>query len=318
MAQITTLNNPRLVAVWPGMGQVALNAGIYLLSKLQMTHFAEFDALALFDAENVEVKEGLIQASRRPRNRLFLWNDPKGQNDLLVFLGESQPPLGKYSFCREVIEYVKKIGVTRVDTFAAMATAMRPDQPSRIFAAATDGERLRELQRLDLNILQDGQIGGLNGILLGVAAEAGLTGTCLLGEMPHIFAQLPFPKASHAILDVFATMARIDIDLTELAEQAADVDRQLGNLLEKIEAQMRQQQEESSDSEDEYPAPEDGGPEPEVVERIENLFQQAASNRSKAFELKKELDRLGLFKQYEDRFLDLFRPQGGSDEAKTA
>ena len=44
--------------------------------------------------------------------------------------------------------------------------------------------------------MEDGQISGLNGILLGVAAEAGLEGTGLLGEIPHILSQLPFAKAT--------------------------------------------------------------------------------------------------------------------------
>jgi hypothetical protein len=42
-------------------------------------------------------------------------------------------------------------------------------------------------------------------------------------------------------------------------------------------------------------------------QRIEELFTQAATDRSKAYELKQELDRLGVFKDYEDRFLDLFK-----------
>ena len=42
-------------------------------------------------------------------------------------------------------------------------------------------------------------------------------------------------------------------------------------------------------------------------QRINRLFTQAAKDRSKAFELKQELDRLGVFKEYEDRFLDLFK-----------
>ena len=32
-----------------------------------------------------------------------------------------------------------------------------------------------------------------------------------------------------------------------------------------------------------------------------------ARDRAKAIELKQELDRLGVFKDYEDRFLDLFK-----------
>jgi len=72
-----------------------------------------------------------------------------------------------------------------------------------------------------------------------------------------------------------------------------------------------------------YPArepAEEAGPNPEPAEpprfgpadkrRIEALFEQAAKDRSKAFELKQELDRLGAFKDYEDRFLDLFKKPG--------
>jgi hypothetical protein len=37
------------------------------------------------------------------------------------------------------------------------------------------------------------------------------------------------------------------------------------------------------------------------------LFDAARQDRAKAFELKQELDRLGRFAEYEDRFLDLFK-----------
>ena len=40
---------------------------------------------------------------------------------------------------------------------------------------------------------------------------------------------------------------------------------------------------------------------------IEQLFQEARRDRNKATELEAELRRWGLFGEYEDRFLDLFR-----------
>src|SRR5437764_11698629 len=86
------LNHPWLVAVWPGMGHVALNAGYFLLAKLSMAVIAEFEANDLFDVDQVEVKEGLIEPVRRPRSRFFLWTDPSGKHDLVLFLGEAQPP----------------------------------------------------------------------------------------------------------------------------------------------------------------------------------------------------------------------------------
>ncbi len=309
MAEKPQLHHPWLVAVWPGMGNVALNAGIYLLSKLDMQVIAELEAGDLFDVDHVEVKDGILQKGRRPRNRFFVWSDPKQKHDLVVFLGEVQPPVGKYAFCRQLLDYARELGVQRVFTFAAMATQMHPEHRSRVFGAATDAEILGELKRLELELLEEGRISGLNGVLLGVAAEGGLRGACLLGEMPHIFSQLPFPKASQAILEVFMAVAGLDLDLEELAEQARAMERQLGELLARVERAYGQQQA----AEEETAAPE--ASEEERISasdrrRIEGLFEQAAKDRSKAFELKQELDRLGLFKEYEDRFLDLFKKPG--------
>jgi proteasome assembly chaperone (PAC2) family protein len=320
------------------MGHVAINAGIYLLAKLGMNTLAEFETPDLFDIEQVEVKEGIIQPVRRPRHRLYIWNDPHQRHDLVVFVGEAQPQWGKYAFCRHLIELARKLHVERVFTFAAMATQMHPSHQSRVFGATTDPAYRDELRQLELHLLKEGQIGGLNGVLLAAAAEAQLPGTCLLGEMPHIFAQFPFPKASLAILEVFTTIARLDLDLTELQREAERVEEHLGELLARVEEQYRQfrgqtdEDEEGSEdidtsAEEETPATEsatqtepstESASTPRTTgrngklsaadqEHIEQLFSEAAADRSKAFELKRELDRLGVFKQYEDRFLDLFK-----------
>ena len=312
MADDLKLHHPWLVAVWPGMGHVALNAGYYLLAKLEMHVIAELEAHDLFDVDEIVVKEGILQAGVFPRNRFFVWIDPNKKHDIVVFLGEAQPPIGKYIFCRKLIDYAQKLGVERVFTFAAMATQMHPAHRPRTFAAATDADSLAELKRLELEVLDDGNISGLNGVLLGAAAERELPGACLLGEMPHIFSQLPFPKASLAILEVFSVMTGIPIDFTELTEQVKEMEQQLGELLSQVEEkygpQFPQQQEEESYRTE---AVEEEKLNAADHQRIEQLFNQAAKDRSKAFELKQELDRLNAFKDYEDRFLDLFKKAGG-------
>lgn len=305
MADQPQLNHPWLVAVWPGMGHVALNAGYYLLAKLGMHVIAEFEALELFDVDHVEVKEGIIQPGQTPRHRFFLWSDPQKKRDLVIFLGESQPQIGKYHFCRRIMDYAQQLGVERVFTFAAMANHMHPAHRSRVFGAATDAKSLEELKRLELIILEEGQISGLNGVLLALAIEAHLPGTCLLGEMPHVLTHVPFPKASLAILEVFTTMIGLEVDLTELAEQSRVMAEQIAQLLSQVNPG-----EGPSLTADEEAAPEPGPEEPTRAaerERIERLFEQARKDRSKAFELKRELDQLGLFREYENRFLDLFK-----------
>jgi len=307
------LNKPWLVAAWPGMGHVAVSAGYYMMAKLGMHLLAELSAQEMFDVEHVEVKGGIIRASRLPRSRVFVWRDPQGRHDLVVFIGEAQPPLGKYAFCRRLIEYARELGVERIFTFAAMATQMHPSNDARVFGAATDEEGLDELRTHGLEVIDDGQIGGLNGVLLGAAAEAGMRGACLLGEMPHIFAQLPFPKASHAVLEAFAKLSGITVDLAELEAQAHDMDKQLGGLLEQMEqamAQQRSAEEGEEEVEPEAAEPEEEGLGSEDEGRLEELFEKAESDRSVAYELKRELDRLGVYPDYEDRFLDLFKKSG--------
>ena len=51
-------------------------------------------------------------------------------------------------------------------------------------------------------------------------------------------------------------------------------------------------------------------------EKIEKLFQEVKTNISKAAELKKELDHWNIYKDYEDRFLDLFKKPGNQEEKK--
>lgn len=311
MANEEHLNRPWLVAAWAGMGAVGVSAAYYLISKLGMRLLEEFPAREFFELQHVEVKDGLISTGRLPRSRLFLWDDPKGEHDLVVFIGEAQPPSKGDAFCRQLIQRVREMEVERAFTFAAMATQMRPDQESRVFGAAIDRLSLAEFAALDLEILKEGQISGLNGVLLGVASEKRMTGGCLLGEMPQIFPQFPFPKGSLAVLRAFTRLANFSLDFSELEEQAGEVERSLSQIMERVEKTVEQQTgaapfvphvpEESDDEE---------GLTAESRDRIEALFEKARHDRSRAYELKKELDRLKVFPEYEDRFLDLFREPG--------
>ena len=306
MDEIKNLSAPWLIAVWPGMGNVGLTAGYYLMAKLGMELFAEYSPPELFDVDYVEVEHGLIRTGMRPRSRFFLWRDPEERHDLVVLIGEAQPQLGKYTYCQKLIAYAQELGIECVYTFAAMATAMHPEHESRVFGAVTDEVSLEELKQMDLNILEEGNISGLNGILLGAAAEKNLKGTCLLGEMPHIFSQLPFPKASLAVLEAFKSISGIEVDTTKLFEQGKEMEQKLGELLSHVEHSMGGQQESYEEASLAEPI-EEPKLTPEEEQNIEELFEQSVQDRSIAYELKQELDRLNLFKEYEDRFLDLFK-----------
>lgn len=306
MDETPKLNRPWMIAVWPGMGQVAINAGYYLLAKLGAHLLAEFKPRELFDVEHVEVKGGLVRMGRLPRSRLFVWRDPAGNHDVVIFLGEAQPPMGKYAFCNRLIEFARELGVERVFTFAAMALETRPEHSSRVFGVAADEKSLSYLKRFHVEILEEGLISGLNGVLLGIAAEREMHGVCLLGEMPQLFVQLPYPKASLAVLETFATMAGLEIDFSELREQVHAVDVKLRELFAAMERAIHSEEptiEENFTTQE----PDERHLDPDDERRIEELFEQAQKDRSKAYELKRQLDHLDVFREYEDRFLDLFK-----------
>ena len=173
-------------------------------------------------------------------------------------------------------------------TFAAMATQMHPDHDSRVFVAATDQQSVSELKQLKWKFLQDGNIGGMNGVLLGCGGgKMACRGTCLLGEMPHIFAQFPFPKAALAVLKVFTRIAEIQIDFSELSDQAQAVQQKLGELLSQINVEIQRQREGTEEESSEFsPEPiEEEAVSKEDRQRIEQLFEQAGQDRSKAYEL---------------------------------
>ncbi|HEX7900811.1 MAG TPA: PAC2 family protein [Planctomycetota bacterium] len=312
MIQRNTATRSRLVAVWPGMGQVAVTAGYYLMSKLHMHEEEAPPTGDLFDLDHVDIKDGLARAGRPPASHLFVWKDRPRQADLRVLIGEAQPALRNLDYCRRVLDRAQRQGVAQVYTFAALATNMNPGDPARVFGAASDREGLQELRHRGIEVIEEGRITGLNGVFLAAAAERGIRGVCLLGEMPAFATQVPWPKAAHAIADAFARLAQIEIDLRELAEYGHAMETQLTAAIQKVEEALRDRTEGGDTP---APVPDTASGDPAVPEalndedqrRVEELFVQASRDRSKAFELKRELDRLGVFKDHEDRFLDIFR-----------
>lgn len=315
MAEGSGLKEPWLIAAWPGMGNVAAGAGAYLVAKLGAKLVFELPSSEFFDVQHIEVKEGLARIGRLPRSMVFEWQNPRDGHDVLIFLGEAQPQQNGYAFCHRLLDYAMQRGVKRVFTFAAMATQLHPTSEPRVFGVATENDELLEVKNLDVEVLREGQISGLNGVLLAACAERNLPGVCLMGELPFFAAGVPNPRASQAVLEIFAQLADIEIDLTEIKEQAEAVEQGLLQLLEKMKESARQQSEEEGFT---IPEPEEDESEEEEAnkekeldyatrQRIENLFEEANRNRSKAFQLKEELDRLSVFDQYEDRFLDLFK-----------
>lgn len=307
------LKEPWLVAAWPGMGLVGHLAADHLVRALGAKPMAEIAAGDHFDPAKIEVREGLLVPMPDPRTVLSLARGSAGARDLVVLQAQRQPNSGVRAFCDKVIGFAQEIGVVRTFTFAAMALPTAPDAPSRVFTVATEAALAAELKGFGLELLREGEIGGMNGVLLAAAAQRGIPGACLLGEFPFFASGIPNPKASASVLRAFAKIAGLEIDLTELDAQAVEVEKQLMTHIQRLEEIARSQAAASAGGEKEEPSAEWPAPpseetlSPEDKSRLESMFRAAQADHSKAIALKAELDRLDVFRRYEDRFLDLFK-----------
>src|SRR5262245_58770792 len=98
-------NNPsHLLAVWPGMGQSRLTAGLYLMSKLHMPEEEPLDTADLFDLDYIDVQNGLARSGHIPVSHLYATRKPGDGTDLGLVIGEAQPPLHKLEYCRRILD----------------------------------------------------------------------------------------------------------------------------------------------------------------------------------------------------------------------
>lgn len=313
---------PYLLAAWPGMGNVAVIAAGYLARKLGMEPTGAIPLIDTFDLNHVDVRSGVVERPHLPRGLLFRTPTDYAGRPLIVYLGEAQPSRQGYSFVHGLLDRLREENLERVFTFASLASQLHPTDDSKVYAAVTTKNILDDLEGHGVGPTSDGQIGGLNGLLLGAAAEREIDGACLLAEFPFYAMNIPNYKAARSVLGSFCDVAGIDLDFDELDKLAEAGEQALVHMLEQL-----QEAHGGADDEDEEdfaaslreetgePAPPPRRREerrasdlpPAARAKIEQLFKDAEEDRRLAFELKAELDRQGVFAAFEDRFLDLFK-----------
>lgn len=305
------LKDPYLIVAWPGMGEVAFKAATCLVEKLQAIEFAEVLPEGFFYLTSSAIKKGVLGLPELPSGKFYYWKNKTGKKDLIIFISNAQPDLAKAdAYCERIMHLVKGFGVKTIIGFAAMPQPIDHTQESNVWFTATCAELNNELKKYNLNLMSDGQISGMNGLFLGLAKRTGLNGFCLLGEIPLYTIQIENPKAAHAVLKALSKILNIGIDYSGLIHQAHTMESEINKLLDYLKLEPQAQSGPIGEEEIErikkslsqltkLPV--------SVKERIEKLFEAAKDDIAKANELKAELDKWNAYREYEDRFLDLFK-----------
>jgi proteasome assembly chaperone (PAC2) family protein len=217
------LNNPTLLAAWPGVGNVAMIVAQHLLAHLPFKDLGRIEASLFFDPIGVIVRGDIVEQPQFPESRFYYWKNPDGERDIILFIGDDQPSSGSYEMANAVVELAERFQVSRIITFAAALTRIHHTESPRVWGVATTAVLKRELARYQ--ILRQGnlQIAGLNGLLLGVAKERGVPGICLLGEVPNYTTRIQNPMAALAITQTLGNYLKITVNVTDLTEQALEM-----------------------------------------------------------------------------------------------
>ncbi len=308
-ADITT---PTLLAGWPGMGSVGVGAINYMRRQLGAEPFADIDMTEFFCHEEVVVEDGIAELPEIPSHKFY--HVPN--QDLIIFESEAQVSgQGGITLMNRVLDVAEQLDVQAIYTAAALAVPMRHTEDVQVFGVSNRESLRDELIPHGVEVLKQGQISGLNGLLLGFADTRKIPSACLLATMPHHVVTMPNPKASHEIVAVLSRLLDLEIDMSEMDEAVDEMSRVLEDIEEKIKTAFSSMERGGAESFEALGEVGDDAVPQKVMDRIERLFLQVGHSTSPdlatAARLKEELDKWNLYAIYEDRFLNLFKDGEG-------
>lgn len=304
------LKNPYLIVAWPGMGEVAFRAATYLIEQLKAEEFASIPSEEFFYLTSSTVDQGLLKVPELPSSKFYYYKNKSGKNDFIIFISNAQPDLSRADeYSRRIIKIAKDLKAKTVVSFASMPLSIDHTQEPGVWFAATSSTIGNKFKKMGLNALSAGAISGMNGLFLGIAAREGMEGFCLLGEIPLYTIQIDNPKASGAVLMALSRVINFNIDLSGLLEQSRNMEAEINKLLDylKLGGQSAGPIGDDDIEKIKHSLSQLTKLPLSIKKKIEDLFSVAKSDISRAAELKSELDKWNVYKEYEDRFLDLFK-----------
>jgi proteasome assembly chaperone (PAC2) family protein len=215
------LNEPNMLAAWPGISNVAMIVASYIARKLEFKELAEVRAPYFFDPIGVMVRSNVVEEPQFPQSRFYYYKNPGG-SDLILFMGEAQPNTSSYDLANTIVDAAERFKVKRIYTCAAAITRIHHTEEPKVWGVGTDETVVKDLSGHSLAQGGNLQIAGMNGILLGVAKERNLEGACLLGEVPNYTTRLHNPMAALVIVRALSELLSLKIDYSELKMAAME------------------------------------------------------------------------------------------------
>jgi len=252
------LENPVLIASWPGIGNIGLIAVNTLVGMVRAEEFGEIEPWDFFYPTKVSIKNGVLEDLEFPTNKFYFKKTEK--RDLAFFVGEEQPTSGgsayaegtpAYQMANLVLDVAVRFGCRRIYTSGAAVAPIHHTMRPRVWAVPNAEGLINELRTYENTVLMSdiegrsgqGNITGLNGLLLGVARQRGLDAICFMGEIP-LYLQgfpIPYPKASKSVLEVLTAALELNLPMDRITAIVERSEREIERLYEMVPPEIKEQ-----------------------------------------------------------------------------
>jgi len=165
-------------------------------------------------------------------------NDPLSSKDLILLTGDSQPvvPGSEYVLSEQILDLITKFKISNIYSLASYVTGSFVNDP-KIYGTATNPEMVKTFRSFNISTLDNGNITGMNGLILGLGKLRGIEGICLLGETSGYVIDA---KASKHLLEILNNVLDIHINMDEMNKRSKDTELLIKNLEQQMMAKSGQ------------------------------------------------------------------------------
>ena len=271
--KLPSLNSPNLICGFPGTGLVGKLAVDYLIKELDAIHMADlfscyFSPQVVIQSDGTTniVKNSLyyVKSNNTSVNKKQIKNLSKldvqldqpvnesksntslkladgslfSSNDLILLTGDSQPvvPGSEYVLSEQLLDLITKFKISNIFSLASYVTGTFVNEP-KIYGTATNPEIVKSFRSFNISTLDNGNITGMNGLILGLGKLRGIEGTCLLGETSGYVIDA---KASKNLLEILNKILGIKINMDEINKRSKDTEILIKNLEQQMMAKAGQ------------------------------------------------------------------------------
>lgn len=257
--ELPRLVEPVLIAAfegWNDAGEAASTALEHLELSWDATPLAAIDPEEYYDFQvtrpHVRHTDGVTRRIEWQTTRLSVAELP-GTERHVVLVNGIEPNLRWRTFCRELLGYVERLGVTKVITLGALLTDTPHTRPTPVSGISYDKSSAGEM-RVEPSTYQGPT--GIVGVFQNACVEAGIPAVSFWAAVPHYVSQARVPKAAVALLHRVEEVLDVEVPLGALPEQAEEWERTVSEMAEaddEVREYVRQLEEQAEEDADVLP-----------------------------------------------------------------